>query len=303
MAGKDYYEILGVSRDADAEELKKAYRRLARKYHPDLHPGDKEMEAKFKEINEAYAVLHDPEKRAQYDLTGKSPFGPGMEGAGPYPPGGFQWQDFGFGGFGGPGGFEDIFSEIFGHPGARRGTIRGADISYSLTLDFIRAVRGTEVKVKVKRRSGTETLTVKIPPGVVDGSRVRVAGKGDDGYEGGPRGDLYIVISVAPHPYFRREGRDIYLDAPVTIREAVLGARIKVPTVDGPATIKVPPGTQGGTKLRLKGKGVGSPRGAVRGDQYVVIRVSVPRKVDDRSRELIEEFSRINDYDPRKGLW
>jgi DnaJ-class molecular chaperone len=200
------------------------------------------------------------------------------------------------------GGFEDLFSEVFGRPGARRGTVRGADIEYVLNLDFLRAIRGTEVKVTVNRRTGSESLTVKVPPGVKNGSRVRVAGKGDDGYEGGPRGDLYIITMVAPHKYFRRVDRDIYVDVPISVREAVLGATVKVPTVDGMTSIKVPPGTNSGTRLRIKGKGVGSPGGA-RGDEYVVVKVEVPKGVDERSRELIEEFSRINDYDPRKGLW
>lgn len=296
MARKDYYQILGVKKDASTEEIKKAYRRLARQYHPDLHPGDKEMEGKFKDINEAYSVLHDPEKRNQYDLTGQVPFEPGMG----RPGGPFHYQDFGFGGF--PS-VEDLFSEVFGFPGARRGTVRGADIEYTLNIDFLKSIRGTDVKITVRRRTGSETITIKIPPGVMNGSRVRVAGKGEDGYEGGPRGDLYIVTMVSPHPYFRRKDNNIYIDVPITVREAVLGSNIRVPTVEGYTTIKVPPGTHGGTKLRIKGKGVGSPLSPTRGDQYVVIKIDVPKGVDERSRELIEEFGRINDYDPRKGLW
>ncbi len=302
MNKKDYYEILGVSRDATTDEIKKAYRKLARKYHPDLHPGDAEMEAKFKEINEAYHVLHDPKKREDYDLTGRIPFEPGMGGGGP---GGFNFEDLGFGfgrGVRGPGGFEDIFGEVFGMGGARRGPMRGTDIEYVLTLEFDQAVRGTEVRITVKRSSGTETIKVKIPPGVNTGSKVRVAGKGNDGVQGGPRGDLYIVTMVSPHRYFHREGNDIYVDVPVTIKEAVLGATVRVPTIDGHATIKVPPGTQSGQRLRIKGEGVGR-KGGARGDQYVVMKIAVPKSVDDRSRELIEEFSSINDYDPRKGLW
>jgi DnaJ-class molecular chaperone len=302
MNKKDYYEILGVSRDASTEEVKKAYRRLARKYHPDLHPNDKEMEVKFKEINEAYQVLHDPKKREDYDLTGRFPFEPGMGGPGP---GGFNFEDlgFGFGGHaGGPGGFEDVFGEVFGMGGRRRGPVKGSDIEYRLTLDFVHAVRGTEVKVTVKRGSGTETIKVKVPAGVKTGSKVRVVGKGNDGQQGGPRGDLYIVTVVSPHRYFHRDGNDIYVDLPVTIGEAVLGATIKVPTIDGHATIKVPRGTRGGQKLRIRGEGVGGHAGR-RGDEYVVVKITVPKSVDDRSRELIEEFSGINDYDPRKGLW
>lgn len=298
MAAKDYYNILGVPKDAKEEDIKKAYRRLAREYHPDLHPNNKEMEAKFKEINEAYSVLGDPKKRADYDLTGRIPYGRG--GPEQYPPGGFNFEEFGFGGMGG---FEDIFSEVFGVRG-RRVVRRGADIDYSLQLDFIRAVKGTEVKVKVTRRSGaTETITVKIPPGVHDGSRVRVAAKGDEGYDGGPQGDLYITTTVKPHTYFRRVGNDIYVDVPVTIKEAVLGTEIKVPTIDGFSTIKVPPGTKSSQKLRIKGKGVYSSRGLARGDEYVIINITVPRDIDQRSRELLDEFDRTNPCDPRKGLW
>lgn len=308
MAKKDYYETLGVGRDASDEEIKKAYRKLAREYHPDLHPNDKEAEAKFKEINEAYHVLHDPEKRKQYDMTGRvgfegAPEGGYYPGGGPGGPGGFGPEDVGFGGFGGPGGFEDIFSELFGgRAGRRPAAVRGSDIEYVMNLDFMRAVRGTEVRVTVKRRSGPEKITVKIPPGVKNGSRVRVAGKGDDGFQGGPRGDLYIITQVSPHPYFKRKDGDIYVDVPVTVDEAVLGATVKVPTVEGVTGIKIPPGTQSGQKLRIKGKGVG-PRSGRKGDQYCVIKVTVPKGVDERSKELIEEFARINDYDPRKGLW
>ncbi len=309
MANKDYYEILGVSRNATDEEIKKAYRNLARKYHPDLHPDKKaEMEAKFKEINEAYSVLIDPKKRSDYDLTGRVTFEPGMGG---YPPGaGFPYDDLG--GFGGGfgGGFEDIFGEIFGRPGRRRGIQRGADIEYHLEVDFMHAVKGTEVRITVTRRDGSsEKMTVKIPPGIKTGSRVRVAGKGDLGYESGPNGDLFIITSVKPHQYFRRVGNDIHVDVPVTINEAALGAEVEVPTIDGPTRIKIPAGTQGGQNLRIKGKGVYYVEEAYgvlekkRGDEYVAINVCVPKKLDERSRELLEEFSSINPYEPRKGLW
>ncbi len=304
MAPKDYYQILGVPRGATDEEMKKAYRALARKFHPDLHPDKKkEMEAKFKEINEAYSVLSDPKKREDYDLTGRATFEPGM-GA---PPPGFDFEDLGpFGGMGGgAGGFEDIFSEIFGGGrGGRRGVRRGADIEYALNLDFLHAAKGADVKVTVTRRSGkTESLTVKIPPGVTDGARVRVGGKGDEGLEGGPSGDLYIITVVTPHPYFRRAESDIYLECPVTIKEAVLGGEVKVPTIDGFSTIKIPPGTQSGQKMRIKGKGIHSPLSGQRGDEYVIINVAAPKKVDQRAKELIEELDKINPYEPRKGLW
>ncbi|MBI5887220.1 MAG: DnaJ domain-containing protein [Deltaproteobacteria bacterium] len=305
MASKDYYEILGVQRNATDEEIKKAYRALARKYHPDLHPNNKkEMEAKFKEINEAYSVLGEPKKRSDYDLTGQAVFEPGMGGQ--YPPPGFEYEDFGpFGGMGG--GFEDIFSEIFGGRGARggrRGAQRGADLEYSLNLDFINAAKGADVKVTVTRRSKkAETITVKIPPGVESGARVRVAGKGDEGIDGGPNGDLYIITVVKPHPYFKRVENDVYLDCPVTIKEAVLGGEVKVPTIYGFSTIKIPQGTQSGQKMRLKGKGILSPFSGLKGDEYVIVNIATPKKTDQRAKELIEELDKINPYEPRKGLW
>ncbi len=313
MANKDYYEILGVQRDAADEELKKAYRTLARKYHPDLHPGDKGMEARFKDINEAYGVLSDPKKRADYDLTGRMPFGPGMRGQYPGGGGGGGSEDFGFGRMGG---FEDIFSEVFGvgRGGGPRGARRGADIEYRLKVDFMHAVKGTEIKIKVKRRGATargatpargatETITVKIPSGIHEGSRVRIAGKGDLGQGGGPQGDLFITMDVQPHPYFKRVGNDIYLDVPVTIEEAVNGAEVEVVTIDDYTRIRVPSSTQGGQKLRIKGKGVYGPKGVARGNQYVIIKVAIPKKVVQKSRVLIEEFSKLNHYEPRKGLW
>ena len=290
MANKDYYDILGVAKNATDEELKKAYRSLAKKYHPDLHPGNKAMEAKFKDINEAYGVLSDPKKRSDYDLTGTVPFGP--EGAQ-----GFQYQDFGFGGF------DDVFGEIFGNRSRRRGIQRGEDIEYSLDVDFLHAVKGTEVRFAVQRRSGVETITVKIPPGITTGSRVRVAGKGDDGYDGGTPGDLFITTSVKPHQYFRRVDNDIYVDVPLTIKEALLGAEIKVPTIDGYTTIKAPPLTANGRRLRIKNKGVFGAHEKARGDQYVVMNVALPGKLNAGSKELIEELDEINPYEPRKGLW
>lgn len=296
---KDYYNILGVSRGASEEEIKKAYRKLAREFHPDLHPDKKkEMEAKFKDINEAYQVLGDPKKRSEYDLTGQTGYGAGAPGAGYAPPGGVHFEDFGYG----FGGFEDVFGEVFGRGGRRRVAQRGADLEYRLELDFLQAVKGTEVKTTISRPSGPESLTVKIPPGVKTGSRVRVAGKGESGIGGGPPGDLYIETTVRPHPYFRREDNDIYIDLPITLKEALLGAEIEVPTVDGSTRIKIPPGTQGSQKLRIKGKGVPGPRGE-RGNQFVTVNIAVPRSIDERSKELIEEFSERNTYDPRKGLW
>lgn len=298
MANKDYYDILGVKKEASDDAIKKAYRGLAKKYHPDLHPGNKAMEAKFKEINEAYAILGDPKKRSDYDLTGTATFEPGMG----WPPGagGTHYEDFDAG----PGGFEDIFGDIFGSRNRRRGAQRGEDIEYNVELDFMQAVKGTDVRLTVARRDGSELMTIKVPPGVNVGSRVRAAGKGNTGWEGGPNGDLYLIIkTIRPHQLFRREGSDVYLDLPVTIKEAVLGAEIKVPVIDGFTTIKIPPGTHSGQRLRIKGKGVFGLREQERGDQYVIVAIAVPKKIDEDSKRLIERFDELNPHDPRRTLW
>lgn len=292
---KDYYGTLGVSRDAAEEEIKKAYRNLAKKYHPDLHPNNKQAEARFKEINEAYAVLSNPDKRRDYDMGGRVIFegAPGWEGA---RPGGFDFSDF----ESGLGGMEDIFSEFFG---GRRGHIprRGGDIEYSLPIDFIHAVKGAEVELTVRREGVTEKVKVRVPAGISDGQRVRVAGKGNPGIFGGPAGDLYITVGVKSHPYFRRKNNDIYIEVPVTVQEATFGAAIEVPTVEGREKIKIPPGVQGGQKLRLKGKGVTSPEGT--GDQYVVINITLPKRTDKKTEELLKELEKINPYQPRENLW
>ncbi|MBI5971299.1 MAG: DnaJ domain-containing protein [Deltaproteobacteria bacterium] len=295
MANKDYYDILGVKKNASDEEIKKAYRNLAKKYHPDLHPGNKTYEAKIKEVNEAYGVLSDPKKKSDYDLTGQAPFEQGF--------GGFRTEGFDFRNAGQNygGGIEDLFGDIFG--GGRRRARRGEDVIYEMEVDFLDAAKGTEVKLDFGKRTGHESLTVKIPPGVDTGSKVRVAGKGEAGFGGGPAGDLYIAITVRPHQHFRRIENDIYVDVPVTVKEAVLGAEVSVPTIEGFTTIKIPLGTQGGQKLRIKGKGVFGTRARFRGDQYVVINIAVPKKIDAVSKGLIERFSEINPYEPRKNLW
>lgn len=298
MASKDYYDILGVKRNASEDEIKKAYRGLAKKYHPDLHPGNKTYEAKIKEINEAYGVLSDHKKKSDYDLTGQAVY---EQGYGGFRPEGFDFQNAGqnLGG----GGLEDLFGDIFDAGRGRKRTRRGEDVIYEMEVDFLGAAKGTDVKLDFGKRTGHETLTVKIPPGVDTGSKVRVAGRGEAGFGGGPSGDLYLAITVKPHPYFRRIESDIHVEVPVTIQEAVLGAEVNVPTIEGSTTIKIPPGTQGGQKLRLKGKGVFGTHTRFRGDQYVVINIAVPKKVDAESKGLIERFSEINPYEPRKNLW
>ena len=301
MAKKNYYEILGISRDAIEEDIKKAYRELAKKYHPDLHPGDKSMEARFKEINEAYEILKDPKKREQYDRFGSAAFEPGFQGARTYT---YPWgsggktvnvEDFGFD----IGGLEDTFGDIFGRrTRAQRGPLRGEDVEYVLEVGFEQAIHGTEVRLTING----EKLTVKIPAGVKDGSRIKVAGKGRPGMMGGHAGDLYIVTKIKPHLYFRRENDDIYIDVPITITEAALGAKVNIPTIDGKTLLIIPPGTQSGQKLRLTGKGVPHIKGIGRGDQYVIIRITAPKGLDEKSKGLLQEFQKLNPYDPRRDM-
>ncbi len=300
---KDYYSILGVSRNATKEEIKKAYRRLARKYHPDLNPGNKDAELKFKEIQEANEVLSNEEKRKNYDTFGTADFqtGPGRtrwrwsEGA----PGGAEFD------IGDLGGFENLFGDFFGSRWTERGPSRGRDIEYQVAVDFETAIKGGTRNLTISKQTKdgkvvTETLSVKIPAGVDDGSRIRVKGKGEEGK--GTSGDLFLRIKVRPHPIFGRRKDDIYIDVPVTLYEAALGARITVPTIDGSATLTVPPNVQTGTKLRLKGKGVENLKTGQRGDQYVVLKIAMPESIDERTKGTFEELRNSNPYNPRAHL-
>ncbi len=386
---KDYYGVLGVGRDAKPEDIRKAYRHLARKHHPDVNPGNKAAEEKFKQVSEAYEVLSDEKKRKVYDQYG---FYSDNLPPGGYPPGaasraytstppGVDFSGFDFsnmedtggeagrqgGGFGG--GFRDIFSQIFSR-GEREAEseepAKGSDIEYHMHLGFWDAIQGAQLRVTVARQeacnvchgSGTlpgpavtcemcggtgkttrqvgamrfdmacpqcggtgkkrrpctncngtgsiqapETLNVRIPPGVDTGSRVRVPGKGNGGAHGGQPGDLFIITEVDSHPVFERKGDNFYVKLPVTITEAALGAKVAVPTIDGLSTIKIPPGTQSGQKLRLRGKGAPSLREAdLRGDQFVEVQVMVPRVADERTKEILRELARLNPEDPRKEL-
>ncbi|MBE9532298.1 MAG: J domain-containing protein, partial [Proteobacteria bacterium] len=197
---------------------------------------------------------------------------------------------------------EDLFSNFFDGRGGGAPTPpkRGTDIESGLVVDFMQAALGAEFKITVKRGQASEKISVKIPPGVESGSKVKLSGKGNPGTKGAPAGDLYIVVKAKPHAYFSRKGASIYLDLPITIKEALLGASIKVPTLTGHATVKIPAGMQGGQKLRIKGAGV---KGRGKGDMYLNISISVPKKIDKRSKELVEEFSELNSYEPRSGLW
>jgi molecular chaperone DnaJ len=405
-AKKDYYEILGVKKSASADEIRKAFRKLARKYHPDVNPGDKSAEEKFKSLSEANDVLSDPKKRKIYDQVGfysdnidpataeayaRGGGSGGFAGGGPGETSGQgagQGVPFDFGGFdfsdlvdsagrgrrsgagSGGGGFKDIFSGIFG--GGRGGVATevgpeaGSDLEYQVNVPFWTAIRGGVMRLNITRQdvctnchgqgyieapgkcpectstgqitqtggrmkfnvtcprchgtgknistcpachgegtvSRTEPLEVRIKAGTRDGQRIRLAGKGNAGAHGGPAGDLYVIIRIDDHPVYRRDGDDIYLTVPVTVTEAALGAKIEVPTIDGRALLKIPPGTQPGQKLRLREKGVPSAtREGVRGDEIVEITVTVPMPRDERTKELLKEFAKLNPEDPREELW
>ena len=370
----NYYETLGVDRKASADTIRKAYRRLARKHHPDVNPGDKGAEERFKRITEAYDILSDPKKRQMYDRVGY------YSEAGPQagPPGGHAGRPVDFGGFdfsdvfgaetgGSTGGFRDVFSQFF-----RRGETerppeeRGSDLEYHVPIGFWDAIRGTKVPVTITRhkpcpacagkgtsgregtcrdckgsgsstkmmanmrftgpcqrcrgtgraqdvckscrgegrRSESESLGVPIPAGVQDGSRVRVAGKGNAGRGGGRNGDLFVIPKVTPHPLFERRGDDIHTAVPITVSEAALGAKIEVPTIDqNRALLRIPPGTACGQKFRLREKGVASMKTGKRGDQFVEVRVQVPHLADERSKEILRELAKLNPEDPRAEIY
>ena len=333
MPGRDYYEVLGVARNATPEQIKKAYRAQARKYHPDVSPGDKQAETKFKEAQQAYDILSEPEKRQLYDRIGHAAFEAGGS-TGPRS-GGSQWvhdqagpgpeyvdfsQFFGPGGgvrFGndseqggeeiGGGVFDELFSKLrAGRPTAGRhgGTRRGREVETRLTIPFLVAVRGGETALELTRGGGkTESLTVKIPPGVNSGAKLRLRGRGEPGHGGEPAGDLLIEVQVEPHPYFTRDGQDLSVEVPITLGEAILGARIDVPTLDGVKTLPIPPGTSSGRKLRLRGQGVPTHGKTPAGDLFVIPRIVVPRSIDAESQDWIRQFAEHNPQSPRDGLW
>jgi molecular chaperone DnaJ len=383
MADKDLYAALGVKKDATTDEIKKAYRKLARKYHPDVNPGNKEAEEQFKNISEANEALSDPEKRKIYDEFGYEGLRAGFdpEQARQYR----QWQQAGgFGGgrgfasSGGKGfdqesfrysGFEDVFSDLFGAgagQAAARGPAKGRDIESGLEVDFVTAIKGATTRIVLQKhqtcskcggtgqistgkesvcptckgtgrtrvaqgpfnftqtcptcngtgRSGeicsacqgtgmvpsSETIDVNIPAGVNEGSRIRLAGKGEPGAGGGPPGDLYIVTHVQPHPIFKREGDSLLVDLPVKVSEAMNGAEVPVPTPSGPVQLKVPRGTKSGQRLRLKGKGVPNLKTKVPGDLYVTVRVQVPSASDAEARKAAESLDRFYEGDIRQDI-
>lgn len=302
---KDYYELLGVKRDASDAEIKKAYKRLARKYHPDVNPNDKTAEEKFKEISEAYHVLSNKDLRKKYDQFGHSSRW-SQEFSG-FDSSGFDFKNP----FSSSEGFGSIFEEIFGGAaGAQartrtkpRAPMKGRDLQYSMEIGFMDAVKGISTNITVNSASSNnQRLKVKIPAGVDSGSKVRLAGKGEPGAYGGPHGDLYIITKVRPHPFFERKGDNLYVDIPITLGEAVFGAKIEVPTIDGNSLMKIPPGTQNGQKFRLYGKGVPYMKGDRRGDQYVTVKVSIPKNLDENSKELLKQFEKLNPENPREHI-
>jgi curved DNA-binding protein len=317
MAAKDLYSVLGVARDADEETIKKAFRKLAMKYHPDKAPG-KANEARFKEVNQANEVLSDKQKRALYDEFGEESLSQNFDperarvirqygNRGPRRAGGgqdFDVQDIFSGGGAGGGDFSDILGDLFrrqqggGAGGGRsaRQPVKGQDIESPVTIDFVSAVKGTNLELL----RGEETVTVRIPAGADEGSRLRIPGQGSPGRGGGPNGDLVLVVHVTPHPVFKREGDDLHLEVPVTLGEAYQGAKIKVPTPDGEVTLKVPPRTQSGAMTRLRGKGV-TRKGKEPGDLYVKFIVHVPIDDDPEVAKAIEALA-DKVPDPRTGL-
>jgi molecular chaperone DnaJ len=306
MAEKDYYQLLGVKKTATEDEIKKAYRALAKKYHPDRNKGNKEAENKFKEISEAYAVLSDAEKRAQYDRLGAEAFSFGGGGGGGNPFGGFDFSQFmraaeGAGARrrstrGAPSGFTDIFSDLFGGGGGgfEQAAVRGNDINAELTIDFRDAVLGTTMDLQAHG----DHIKVKIPEGVADGQTIRLRGKGSPGSSGAPAGDLNVLVHVRPHPFFERKGDDIYINLPITIGESVKGAQIDVPTIRGAVKARIPPGTQGGQTFRLSGKGIKRKNGNY-GDQYYRVEIVVPR---DAPHDAVEKIESHYKEDPRSNL-
>ena len=314
MPKRDYYEVLGLARDATDAQVRSAYRKKARQHHPDVSKSP-DAAQKFKEATEAYEVLSDAQKRKKYDQFGHAG-GPGAY-AGRGGPRGYSqawpgaegvsinFEDlFGRGGGGFSGMSLEEVMEALGGGGARRRRSaaappepRGEDTESPVTLEFLDAVRGTTADLRLRRPgAGEETLRVKIPPGVHEGQRIRLRGKGHGG------GDLYIVVHVREHPYFRREGGDLYLDLPISVTEAVLGAEVEVPTLDGTTRLKVPPGTSGSRQLRLRGLGVPSAGGGPRGDQYVVIKIVVPSAVSEEGGRLLRQFGDLEKFNPRRDV-
>ena len=299
MAKHDYYEVLGVSKNASDDEIKKAYRKLAIKYHPDKNPGDKEAEEKFKEISEAHEVLSDKQKRARYDQFGHAGVGGADMGGNPFSGGNYHFTSQGFNfDFGGGGGLDDFLGSIFGFGGANRRPARGADYRTTVVLTFEEAVFGT---TKVVSADGKD-IKIKIPAGIDDGMSIRLAGKGGAAPKGGSKGDLYVQVRVRPHKHLTREGNIILSEVVVPMVDAALGTEVDVETVDGDVRMKVPAGTQSGTPFKLSGHGVPLMRSdGDRGPHIVTVIVETPRNLSKKQKELLEEFR--NPKNKKRGFW
>lgn len=298
---RDPYEVLGVARSATQAEIKKAYRALAKKLHPDVNPGNEAVEQQFKEVTAAYDFLSDEERRRQFDAgeidaagTARSPFR-------------HNYRKDAAGGFDFSGGgvdLDDLFSDLFGRGPRTQGwqqktrKPKGQNLTYSITVSFLDAMRGGRQRVSLYNG---KTLDVNLPPGTEDGQQLRMKGQGMPGPAGGEAGDAFVEIHVEAHPYMRREGQDIHLDLPITLHEAVLGGKVRVPTIDGPVNATVPPGSSGGTVLRLKGRGVMAPKGGRRGDQFVKLRIVLPDSEQEKLAAFLKDWQ-PKSYDPRKKL-
>ncbi len=303
----DYYKTLGIEKTADPEDIKKAYRKLALKYHPDRNPNNREAEEKFKKISEAYAVLSDPEKRKQYDNFGSDQFSQKFSQEDIFRDFDINQilRDIGFGGVGGGGGRRgaytfrtgDPFGDIFG-PGRQKyyqaQPQKGEDLQYNLNITLEESVFGSDKKIALQNGRQVNEINVKIPAGISTGKKLRLTGKGGAGQQGGPTGDLYLNINVMPHPIFARDGNDIFIEKSILFTQAVLGTSIDVPTIDGTIKrVKIPSGTQNGTKIRMKGLGAPALKGigSTKGDQYVKITIEVPRKINEKQLQLIKKLS------------
>jgi curved DNA-binding protein len=305
VAFQDYYEALGVPRDASSEDIRRAYRELARKHHPDVNkePG---AEDRFKEVSEAYEVLRDPEKRARYDRLGANwKAGQDVSGASGFGENGFEDVSVDFGG----GDFSDFFDRLFsrrgrrgadstgGREGFERFSMRGGDHEAVLELTLEEAASGGKRRISL---GDGRDFEVEIPRGVRDGQRIRLAGQGSAGIGGGPSGDLFLRVRLKPHPRFRVEGRDLYVDLAVSPWEAALGAEVPVPTLEGSARVRVPGGSSSGRRLRLRGQGLPGGGGGPAGDLYAVLTINVPKKLNEEERELFERLASVSKFDPRK---
>lgn len=301
---QDYYKLLGVERTASAEEISKAFKKLARKYHPDLNPGDKKAEEEFKKINEAYEVLKDPEKRKLYDQLGPN-WQHGQQFNGNQ---GFGNMHFDFNGqnMGGEADFSDFFESIFGNGGRGAGAgfggftqrpRRGRDVEAELPLTLQEVMEGGKRQVTLQMPEGPKTLNVNVPQGIRDGAKLRLAGQGDPSASGGQPGDLFLRVRYMPDKNFKVDGENLHYDLQVAPWEATLGARVEIPTLDGHVELKIPAGSSSGRKFRLRGKGLGTP--AKRGDMLVKVMVDVPASLDDKERELWEQLADISKFKPR----